>query len=82
MPTKKSAVKLVPADGEDPMPVEIIEQSIVEIADAMRKINDTRLIRKAIVVLIHYRSKVSMRDIEIVLNNLEDLENDWLKKAK
>ncbi|HEX8098125.1 MAG TPA: hypothetical protein VF507_08820 [Pyrinomonadaceae bacterium] len=77
-----SVVKIVPAQGEEPMAAEIIEQSIVEIADAMRRIERTRLTRDAIVTLIHAKSKVPKRDIEIVLNNLEGLERTWLKKRQ
>ncbi len=81
MLNKNNAVKIVPADGDEPLPVEIIENSIVEIAQAMVKINSTRLTRKAIVTLIHANSKVNKGDIEIVLNNLDELERTWLKKA-
>lgn len=49
------------------------------IADGMKAINSTRLTRKALVALIHDQSKVSKNTIEIVLNNLQDLEHDWLK---
>lgn len=81
MSNKNNAVNVVPAEGEDAQPVEIIEQSIVEIAQAMKKINSTRLTRRAIVTLIHANSRVNKGDIEIVLNNLDELERTWLKKA-
>lgn len=65
-------------DGSE-VPAEIIAQSIVEIADAMKVLSRTRLSREAIITLIHARSKVGKRDIELVLNNLEALERIWLK---
>lgn len=64
---------------EAPQPVEIIVDAIVAIAKAMKKINGTRLKRSAIVTLIQYESKLPRRDIELVLNNLEQLETIWLK---
>lgn len=67
-------------DPEHPIGAEIIAQSIVDIAEAMKKINETRLTRDAIVTLIHERSKISKRDINIVLNNLEQMESFWLKR--
>lgn len=79
---KKPVVNLVPANGEEPLAVEIIEQSIVEIARAMKAINDTRLSRAAIVTLIHARSGVAKGAIELVLNNLEQMEKIWLKPSK
>lgn len=62
------------------VPAEIIAQSIVEISKGMNALNSTRLTRRAIVTLIHETSKIARRDIEIVLNNLDQLEKVWLKK--
>lgn len=64
---------------EEPLPVQIIEQAIVDIAEGMKKLNSTRLTRKALIVLIQSQSGISRQTINIVLNNLTDLENDWLK---
>ena len=61
------------------IPTADIVAAIQEIAEAMNVINNTRLTRKAIVALIHDQSKVSKSTINIVLNNLTDLERDWLK---
>lgn len=61
------------------VPAEIIATSITEIASAMKALSSTRLSRRAIVTLIHDQSKVPKRTIEVVLNNLEGLEKDWLK---
>ena len=66
---------------EQPIAAEIIAQAIVQIADGMRQLNATRLSRKAVVALIQDQSKLSKKTIEIVLNNLADLEHDWLKPA-
>jgi len=63
------------------VPAEIIASAIVQIGNAARAINSTRLSRKALVALIHDQSKVSKKTIDIVINNLADLEKDWLKPA-
>ena len=73
--------KIVQEEGQE-IPAEIIAQSIVKIAKSMEAIGKTRLTRKAIVVLIHDQSKVSKRTIELVLNNLEAMEQVWLKKPQ
>lgn len=67
-------------DEQKPHAVEIIATSIVEIAEAMRKINASRLTRDAVITLIARNSHVSRGDIENVLDNLDTLENRWLKK--
>lgn len=75
----KKQKKQVEVVNEKEVPAKIIADSIVEISKAMRVINTTRLTRKAIVTLIHEQSKIARRDIEIVMNNLDSLEQDWLK---
>ena len=72
-------VTIIEKEGEE-VGAEIIAQSIVAIADAMKKINATRLKQETIVTLIHAHSKVAKRDITLVLNNLTALEEIWLKK--
>lgn len=63
----------------DPVPFEVLEQEILGIAEGMRRINATRLSRKAIVALIHANSGIAKRTIEVVIENLENLEGNWLK---
>lgn len=70
----------VKQDPEKPIPAEIIAESIETIAKGMRKLNETRLTRRAIIALVHENSKIAKSTIEIVLNNLESLETTWLKK--
>lgn len=68
-------------DPQNPEPVEIIAQSIVEIADAMKRINKTRLTRHALIVLIQDHTKLGKQTIDMVLNSLEALERIYLNKA-
>jgi hypothetical protein len=70
-----------PVPPKEEVPVEVIATSIVQISDAMKAINNTRLTRKAVVALIHDHSKLPKKTIEIVLNNLSELEKTWLKPA-
>lgn len=56
-----------------------IEAAIIEVAAAMKMINATRLKRATIVALIHDKSNIPKKTIEMVLNNLDDFENLWLK---
>jgi len=70
----------VKTDQENPEPIELIAKSIIDIADGMRRINSTRLTRKALVVLLNAHSKVSKSEIEVILNCMTELENIYLKK--
>lgn len=74
-----ATVSVVGPEGVDPVAVEILEQSIVAIASAFKAVNQTRLTRKALIVLLHDSSKVPKRDIDIVLEHLEAIERLFLK---
>jgi hypothetical protein len=76
---KREQRKLI-VENPSEVPVKVIAESIVDIAGAMRRINETRLTREAIVALIHDRSRVQKGIIHLVLNNLDQLEENWLKK--
>lgn len=74
----KADFKVVQKIDEE-VPAEVLATAIVDIGNAMNKIVHSRLKRETIITLIHARSKVARRDIELVLNNLEELERNWLK---
>lgn len=73
---------VVKQDEESPIPAEIMAQAIVDIAQAAKAISRCGLNRKAIVVLISHNSKLPQYTVELVLNNLEYLEETWLKPRK
>lgn len=56
-----------------------LEAAIIEIAAAMKMLNATRVKRHTIVALIHDKSNIPKKTIEMVLNNLDDFESLWLK---
>ena len=70
----------VTQEPENEQPVAVIATAILEISAAMKKIQSSRLKREAIVALIHDRSKINKGVIELVLNNLDQLEETYLKK--
>lgn len=74
----KTPPKMI-VEETDALPAKVLAESIAAIARGVKALNQTRLKRRAVVALIHDQSKLSKRDIELVLNNLEELENDWLK---
>lgn len=76
-----SANVTVKRNEAEPEPVEIIAQSIIDITASMKRIDASRLSRRALVALIYDESKLPKRDINVVLNNLGALESIWLKKG-
>lgn len=73
-------VVVVANKPEKPLPpIEEVATAITQMSAAMRKLNSSRLRRDAIVTLIAHGSKLPRKTIEIVLNNLEFMDKDYLK---
>lgn len=75
-------LQIRPADGADAQPVEIIEQAIIDIARSMKELSNSRLTRRAIIVLIQADTRLNKGEIETVLTSLEQMERTWLKPKK
>ena len=59
---------------DKPVPTEIIAQSIVDISEGMKRIDNGSLNRRAILVLIKDASGVSFSEIERVLKTMRELK--------
>lgn len=66
-------------EGEQPQAVEIMEKAIVEIADAARRLLDSRLKKKTVLVLLAHETKLAQWQIEAVLDNAAQLDKLYLK---
>ncbi len=64
---------------ENPESKEILAEAIVNIGAASKKLLASGLNRDAIVVLLHDATKISKRDINIILNGLTRLEGWYCK---
>lgn len=72
--------KVVQDPEGEPIAVEIIADAIVAISDAMKRIDRTRLTRRAIVTLIlDATSGLRRTDVDTVLNAMDNLERTFLK---
>lgn len=60
--------------------VEKIAGNIENLADAVASLIDGPLNKKALIVLLASSTKMHMNQVESVLNALQDLKKDWLKK--
>lgn len=78
----------VTQDEEKPVAPEIMAQSIVAIADGIKKLRSTRLNDRALFLLIQAASpsvnrqgsKVTITDIKAVFEGIESLEKSFIKK--
>lgn len=72
----------VKVDEENPPSVEILAQAIIDVSDAFEKINNSRLSRKAIVLLIQDaigRDRITQAAIADVLDNAARLKTLYIK---
>jgi hypothetical protein len=75
--TKKVTVK---QDAEKPVEVEVLAQAIVDIGNAAKRLANSRLNRKAVVVLIAHATGLGKGTVDTVLDGIADLESTYLRK--
>lgn len=69
-------------DEDNIIEIQVMEQAIVEVATAARKLLNTKLTKRAIVVLIKDSmtgTGMPMKDIELVLDCASTLDKRYLK---
>jgi hypothetical protein len=66
---------------ENPIPTEIIAESIVKIADGFEAMNKSKLTEKAVIILLQHSTGLPMGTIKQVLNAAQDLKRDYIKKV-
>ena len=84
----KTTVRVVQKDDAKPMPVEIIAESIKAISEGIKKLRNSPLNDKALMLLIQhaapyagrYNQKIGLTEIRAVLEGIESLEATYLKK--
>jgi hypothetical protein len=60
--------------SEPPETTEILAEAIVRLGDAVKKLDQSGMNRKAIVLLLHDATKVGKRDIEDILDAIPRLK--------
>lgn len=76
--TDSSLVDWVDGIESTPQNVEIMAESIQTIANAMKKLSQTRLSRRALVILLKDQTGLGIREIDLILDSLTELEETWL----
>lgn len=66
-------------DEKAPEPMEVIAASIIEVANGFKRLNECRLNKRVIILLIKDLTGLPMSDIEKVLNAAQQLEKQFIK---
>lgn len=75
----KQFPKNIKLNAIDPEPLEVIAESIIQVADAFDKIKNGKLTQHAIVILISETTGVTRTDIRKILNCAADLRKHFIK---
>lgn len=79
---KRNQTVTIKSNEENPEPIEIIAQSIINVATAFEKISQSRLSKRAVVLLIKDATRnISINDIEVILDVVPRLKDIYLKKV-
>lgn len=78
--TNTSNPKVVQIPDEEPIPVEIIAQSIVRIDESMKKIVASGLKRETLVLLLSSHSGVAKAHVRSVLDSMDKLRSAYTTK--
>lgn len=91
MANKNQKTISVVTDEENPIAVEIVADAIISISESIKKLNNTRLNRRALLLLIadncypikrgYTRTPISSKTIEKVLDSIENLRKAYIKDA-
>lgn len=76
---KNNQTVKIKSNEENPEPIEIIAQSVIEIAQAFKKIEASKLSRRAIVLLINDKCSCGISAINEVLDVIPKLEKFYIK---
>jgi len=72
----------VKTNEENPEPIELLAEAIIEISNAYKKIQNSRLKKRAILLLIRDMTtypQMGLKEIELILDTVPRLAEYWLK---
>lgn len=75
----KNQAITVEQDPDAPVEKPVLAQAIVDISRSLKRLRDSGLNRRGIIVLLQHSTRLSKADIESVLNSLESLERDYCR---
>lgn len=78
---KSSEVKVIQDPNKKPIATEILAESIVRISRGVTEIRNGRLNESGLMTLLAASTGLPKRDIKKVLDAIQDLERDYVRKA-
>lgn len=83
MITKKAKTQTitVKANSENPEPLEVLAKSIIDVADAFKKINNSQLKRRTVIILLQDMTGISQTQIGKILDAAPLLKETYLKSV-
>lgn len=83
MKTKtQDQVITVKVNEQNPEPLNVIAESIIEVSEAFKRVQSSNLTERAIVLLLQDMTGLSQRDIKSVLEAAPKLSHYYTKKQK
>lgn len=79
MTKAKTKTITVKVDDQNPQSLELLATSIIELSEGVKKLLSSRITRNAIVVLLKDSTGLSARDINNVLEAVENLKKAYTK---
>ena len=73
---------VIKKDKEDPIPVEVMERAIVDLAAGFKRMKSSRLSEKAIILLVQHSAGttvVTQAQVKAVLDSAANLDRTFLK---
>jgi len=67
---------------ENPEPMELVAQSIIDIAQAFEKIQNGRLAQRAVILLLHDATGIGKGDIKTILDVAPKLKDIYTRELK
>lgn len=81
MARPKKQVVTIKSDEKNPEPLEIIAKSIIEVSRGFQRMNESRLKRRVIVLLLHDMTGTPINHINTILDAAPKLEEHFTKVA-
>lgn len=79
MARPRKQVVTIKSDDKNPEPLEIIAKSIIDVSKAFKRLNESRLKRRVIVLLLQDMTGISINSINTILDAVPKMEEHFLK---
>lgn len=71
---------VIVTNQENPEPLELIADSIIEIAEAFKKIQKSKLSQRVILLLLNDQTGLPLKEIKLILDTVPKLGDNYIVK--